>query len=147
MPPRVSRRLLAFQLRLNVLGYHTDLFHGRLQLIRRAAKFPTPVLHLVVFVYIDAIRVLAAATGIQRCDRTFLSPSAGPGRGGRRGARLGREPRVLAKRDSLCVLAQPVAEGVAVENDLLARILQVSLAPAGSAAGLFAATDFPLDAR
>src|ERR1017187_7081968 len=129
MPPRVSRRLLAFQLRLDVLGHHTDLFHGRLQLIRRAAKFPRPVLHLVVFVYIDAIRVLAAATGIKRSDRTFLSPSAGPGRGGRRGARLGREPRVLAKRDSLCVLAQPVAEGFAVENDLLARILQVSLAP------------------
>src|ERR1017187_8077111 len=129
MPPRVSRRLLAFQLRLDVLGHHTDLFHGRLQLIRRAAKFPRPVLHLVVFVYIDAIRVLAAATGIQRCDRTFLSPSAGPGRGGGGGGRLGREPRVLAKRDSLCVLAQPVAEGVAVENDLLARILQVSLAP------------------
>src|ERR1039458_10232430 len=61
MPPRVSRRLLAFQLRLDVLGHHTDLFHGRLQLIRRAAKFPRPVLHLVVFVYIDAIRVLAAA--------------------------------------------------------------------------------------
>src|ERR1035438_5050787 len=63
MPPRVSRRLLAFQLRLNVLGYHTDLFHGRLQLIRRAAKFPTPVLHLVVFVYIDAIRVLRSGFG------------------------------------------------------------------------------------
>ena len=29
----------------------------------------------------------------------------------------------------LYVLAQPVAEGFAVENDLLARILQVSLAP------------------
>src|ERR1019366_5737835 len=79
-------------------------------------------------------RPAAAATGIQRRDRTLrprqlLSPAAGPGGGGRRGARLGREPRVLAKRDGLCVLAQPVAEGVAVENDLLARILQVSLTP------------------
>ena len=51
------------------------------------------------------------------------------------------------KREGSYVLAQQVAEGFAVENDLLARILQVSLAPAGSAAGLFAATDFPLDAR
>src|ERR1017187_164881 len=57
------------------------------------------------------------------------TPLSGCGPGGRRGARLGREPRVLAKRDGLCVLAQPVAEGLAVENDLLARILQVSLAP------------------
>jgi hypothetical protein len=63
MPPRVSRRLLAFQLRLNVLGNHTDLFHDRLQLIRRAAKFPTPVLHLVVFVHIDAFRVLWSGFG------------------------------------------------------------------------------------
>src|ERR1035437_3013387 len=63
MPPRVSRRLLAFQFRLNVLGQHTDLFHGRLQLIRRAAKFPTPVLHLIVFVYIDTIRVPRSGFG------------------------------------------------------------------------------------
>src|ERR1035437_10225918 len=82
----------------------------------------------------SGLRTAAAATGIQRRDRTLrprqlLSPAAGPGGGGRRGARLGREPRVLAKRDGLCVLAQPVAEGLAVENDLLARILQVSLAP------------------
>ena len=55
--------------------------------------------------------------------------------------------RVLGKADGSYVLSQQVAEGFAVENDLLARILQVSLAPAGSAAGLFAATDFPLDAR
>src|ERR1035441_793373 len=46
----------------------------------------------------------------------------------RRGTRPGSEPRVSAGQITLYVLAQPVAEGVAVENDFLARILQVSLA-------------------
>jgi hypothetical protein len=39
------------------------------------------------------------------------------------------ERRASAKGPGLCVLAQPVAEGFAVENDPLARILQVSLEP------------------
>src|ERR1017187_7431795 len=39
------------------------------------------------------------------------------------------EPRASSKQPGLCVLAQPVAEGFAIENDSLARILQVSLAP------------------
>src|SRR5664279_5186990 len=35
----------------------------------------------------------------------------------------------LKHAPTLSVLAQPVAEGVAIENDFLARVLQVSLAP------------------
>src|SRR5450756_1530122 len=96
------------------------------------ADIPQPPSNLTPLA--SSLRTAAAATGIQRRDRTLrsrqlLSPAACPGGGGRRGARLGREPRVLAKRIALCVLAQPVAEGVAIENDPLARILQVSLAP------------------
>src|ERR1017187_9280194 len=43
-----------------------------------------------------------------------------------RGSPWTRFPECAAR--ALCVLAQPVAGGVAVENDFLARILQVSLA-------------------
>src|ERR1017187_8584826 len=82
----------------------------------------------------SSLRTAAAATGIQRRDRTLRPRHSslrlwgqGKAGGGVRGSP--EEPRVLAKRDGLCVLAQPVAEGFAVENDLLARILQVSLAP------------------
>src|ERR1017187_6964333 len=82
----------------------------------------------------SSLRTAAAATGIQRRDRTLRPRHSslrlrgqGKAGGGVRGS--AEEPRVLAKRDGLCVLAQPVAEGFAVENDLLARILQVSLAP------------------
>src|ERR1035438_3111803 len=46
-------------------------------------------------------------------------------------ARNDRPPKAMVCPTGfpLCVLAQPVAEGLAIENDSLARILQVSLAP------------------
>src|SRR5260370_11716706 len=44
-------------------------------------------------------------------------------------ASIGRQGTTCKGAPGLCVLAQPLAEGFAVENDLLARILQVSLSP------------------
>src|SRR5450759_4776688 len=63
----------------------------------------------------------------RRPPRSVVPPTIRTDRASVRGSV--EEARASSKRPGLYVLAQPVAEGVAIENDPLARILQVSLAP------------------